>query len=288
MITVALREKMGLPPRASAAPEPSSNLDKGTLLDRVFQLEPAARRLVLRYYRTSKVLEATWGIYKQENNRANERGNLTPEEILHNQARAARRAQLCIKRDCLAISADRMVTLTYVSNMQDRKVALDHLAKFFRLMKKRFRRWQTVAVLEYQQRGAIHFHLALSGFYDISPIRNAWQDVTAERAIVNVSFKPYGGGNSYGKLASYMSKYLAKDGGFTRHTGEHRYFRSGSIERPKEVYYVPDSAPKTEEVTRAIECITALLGSPGHFPQVWSGSSRYGVGGFVVGSGFTH
>lgn len=209
---------------------------------------------------------------------------MTEEEVLFNQVRATRRAVANIRRDLLTITADRMITLTYESNQQDRAAALGHLRQFIRVMRREFAHWQSVSVLEYQKRGAIHFHIAVSGFYEIDIIRSAWQRIIGEKAIVNMAFQPDGRGNPCGKLASYMGKYLAKDMDQGRTFGEHRYFRTEGIERPREVYYIPDSAPYGYERMLTLESITALLGSDGHFPTVWSRSSQSAFQGFIVGS----
>jgi hypothetical protein len=289
LITVALREQLGLPAPADAAarrvtgPAPLFNLDKSTFLDRMFSDCPSERRLIIRYFKRAGVLQGSWGVYKTEQQKSGS-GKLTEEEILFNQVRATRRAVANIRRDLLTITADRMITLTYESNQQDRKAALGHLRQFIRVMRREFAHWQSVSVLEYQKRGAIHFHIAVSGFYEIEIIRSSWQRIIGEKSIVNMAFQPDGRGNPCGKLASYMGKYLAKDMDQGRTFGEHRYFRTEGIERPREVYYIPDSAPYGYERMLTLESITTLLCSDGHFPTVWSRSSQSAFQGFIVGS----
>lgn len=259
------------------------NLDKSTKLNRLLSDQPTERRLIIRWFKLAGVLQGSWGVYKAEQRKPGS-GKLSEQQFLDNQVRATRRAVANICRDLLSMTADRMVTLTYVSNQQDRVQALGHLRKFIRVMRRMFAHWQSVAVLEYQKRGAVHFHIAVSGFYDVDVLRREWQQIIGEKSIVNMSFQPDGRGNACGKLASYMGKYLAKDMDEGRGFGEHRYFRTEGIDRPKEVYYIPDSAPYGFERRLILEAITTLLSSEGCFPTVWSGPQQYGVGGFVVGS----
>ena len=271
--------------RAGSLPSPPVlfNLDKSTKLNRLLLDQPAERRLIIRYFRLAGVLQGSWGIYKPEQRKPGS-GSLTQGEILDNQVRATRRAVSNIRRDLLSMSADRMITLTYITNQQDRLQALKHLKQFIRVMRRLFPHWQSVSVLEFQKRGAIHFHIAVSGFYDIGQVREEWQKIIGEKAIVNVSFQPDGKGNPYGKLASYMGKYLAKDMDEGRQFGEHRYFRTQGIERPKAVYYIPLSAPNGYERGLIVDAIFTLLSSEGHFPTVWSGPQQSTLNGFIVGS----
>lgn len=271
--------------RAGTLPSPPVlfNLDKSTKLNRCLSDVPSQRRLIIRYFALARVLQGSWGVYKQEQRKPGT-GALTEEQRRDNQVRATRRAAANIRRDLLTVSADRMITLTYVSNQQDRFAALNHLRQFIRVMRRLFPYWQSVAVLEYQKRGAIHFHVAVSGYVDIAVVREEWQQIIEEKSIVNMSFQPDGRGNACGKLASYMGKYLAKDIDEGRKFGEHRYFRTEGIERPRAVYYIPDSAPYGHERSLTLDLITTLLSTDGHFPTIWSRSSQSAFDGFIVGS----
>lgn len=308
MITVALREQLGWPvPAPSAArrgtgPAPlSSRLDKSTLLNRMLSDIPAERRLAIRYFPKARVVQGSWGVYKPEQ-RKQGRSKLTPEQIADNQKRATRRAVANIRRDLLSMAADRMLTLTYRENMTDRIQALKHLKAYIRVLRRLFPHWQSVAVLELQERGAIHFHIAISGFYPVEVLRREWREIvgnielvhaeTGERQVVpngniDISFKPDGRGNACSKLAAYMGKYLAKDLQGGRSAGEHRYFRTQGIERPREVYYLPASAPRDEERGIIFEVIEKLLSRDGDFPEIWTGPTQSGFGGYIVGSGLT-
>lgn len=288
MITVALREKMGLPPcfdarvRVSGSAA-SSNLDKSTLFDQLHAIEPAQRRFVVRFYSKANKVICTWGVYVPRVKRTGAR-SVSAQEHQDNLKRATYRAAANIRRDLLSIAADRMVTLTYVSNQQNRIVALGHLAQWVRIMRRRFPWWASVTVLEYQERGAVHFHVAVSGFYDIDVLRSEWQAVIGEKSIVNIAFRPDGKGNACSKLASYLSKYLSKEMDSGRKEGEHRYFRTQGIERPREVYHIPLTAPRNEEVFLSLDVIKTLLGSTDQgCPNIFISKQVGHGGGYVTG-----
>jgi hypothetical protein len=222
---------------------------------------------------------------------------LTDLEREDNQRRATNRAAANIRRDLLAIGADRMLTLTYRENQSDRKKALKDLARFVRVMRKRFSHWASVTVLEYQQRGACHFHLALAGFYDVVVLRSEWVEIVGRVAVtredgsmqmmpngnIDMAFEPDGRGNPCSKLAAYMAKYLRKGLDEGREVGDHRYFRTQGIERPREVYYIAPDAPEDEEMGLSYEVITTLLSSVGGYPAIWFGPTGPGRSGCAHG-----
>ncbi|THJ09810.1 MAG: hypothetical protein CAF43_012210 [Nitrospira sp. CG24C] len=258
--------------------------------------EPAARRFTVRYYPKAGVVQCGWGVYKVEQKKFGCRV-LTDEEREENQRRATYRAAANIRRDLLAIGADRMLTLTYRENQIDRKKALKDLSRFVRVMRKRFAHWASVTVLEYQQRGACHFHLALAGFYDVVLLRSEWVEIVGRVAVtredgsrqmmpngnIDMAFEPDGRGNACSKLAAYMAKYLRKGLDEGREVGDHRYFRTQGIERPREVYYIAPDAPEDEEMGLSYEVITTLLASVGGYPAIWFGPTGPGRSGCAHG-----
>lgn len=258
-------------------------LVKSSLLDQLHATQPAERRLAVRFYKKAEVCQVSWGVYKPRKVKGGSR-KVSEQEFLDNQKRNTVRASANMRRDLLSIGADRMLTLTYKENMVDRAQSLRDLRKFVRMMRRAFKHWASVAVMELQERGAIHFHIGIAGFYDARVLRAAWYSIVGEGGgSVNISYKPDGWGNSRSKLASYMSKYLQKSLDEGRKPGEHRYFRTEGIERPREVYYLPASAPKGQESLWALDIICSLLGTKERFPTVWSSSSCGRNGGYMVG-----
>jgi hypothetical protein len=130
---------------------------------------------------------------------------------------AGRRAKKNVRHRCKAIGADRMVTLTYRENMVDRDQALKHWKAFCRRLGK-VKHFFYVAVIEEQERGALHFHVAVQGRQNYALLRSIWQSVlgtdseSRQMGQVNVrdphrfGFGPKGAH----KLASYIAKYCGK------------------------------------------------------------------------------
>lgn len=176
-------------------------------------------------------------------------------------ANAAQRAKQDVRRLCKAMNVNALWTLTYRANLQDRDTVLKHLDAFRRRVAKVIPGWVYVAVLERQERGAYHVHLAthalpvhlVSGGVKVKSwnvMRAIWRSVVGEL-----------GGNfdeskrkhwwlpgakhtrSAGSIASYIAGYVAKDM-LDAELNRKRFSHSVGIEVP-EVYkalYAADEA----------------------------------------------
>jgi len=143
---------------------------------------------------------------------------------------AAKRAKQQVRLRCKAISADRMITLTYRENMMDKA----RLKKDFDALRRRLGRvqdFQYVAVAERQKRGAWHLHIAVKGRQNYRVLRSIWRSIVGEdngNIDVRNPFKERGLRH---RLASYISKYITKD--FAEHAlNEKRYWTSRGVVIP--------------------------------------------------------
>lgn len=141
-----------------------------------------------------------------------------------NHKRAVRRASQNIRWLCKAMEVDRLLTLTYRENLEDRDQVRRDFQEFLRLVRKQEPEWKYVAVLEKQDRGAFHIHCAVKGFQRIKFIRKCWYQalggfgdeqgaVTPGQVDITSPKKRWGSGVkewATEKLAGYITKYLAK------------------------------------------------------------------------------
>lgn len=141
------------------------------------------------------------------------------------------RAKKLIRHKLMMMEADRMLTLTYKENVTDIKQAWSDFKKFSRLMKWRYNdQWQYVCVPEYQKRGAVHFHIAIKGYYHANTVRRLWHkvvakgniDITSPRLIKKESWNPK-------RIANYLSKYISKNDSVEFNK---RRYSSSSIDLP--------------------------------------------------------
>lgn len=162
-----------------------------------------------------------------------------------NHRRAVRRAKQNIRWLCKVLEADRLFTLTYRENIQDREQVKSDFKRFLRLVRARFPKWAYVAVLEKQERGAFHIHCAVKGWQYVSFLRECWHKalgcpgtMSKEQSPGNVDVtrpdKRFGNpGRQWKteKLAGYICKYLHKT--FDEDTSEkNRYWRAKDLHVP--------------------------------------------------------
>lgn len=126
------------------------------------------------------------------------------------------------------------ITLTYKKNMQDIESANNDLKKFVQKMKRKQKNFQYVAVIEFQKRGAIHYHMLCN--YQLEwntekelqaheiEIGNVWG-----HGFVDVGYK------KSDNAGAYLIKYMSKDIHDERLDGKKRYFFSRSLKQPEEL-----------------------------------------------------
>jgi hypothetical protein len=111
------------------------------------------------------------------NDRTNERRIIGDDEMIDNLKRSARRAysQLIAKGNGLGV--DRMLTLTFAKNVvaSCKSEAMKCFARFTRLCRKKFGTFNYVATSETQKRGAIHFHLGVTMYYNVFILWELWK-----------------------------------------------------------------------------------------------------------------
>jgi hypothetical protein len=166
-------------------------------------------------------VEASWATVVKGGRKSTARGRSNNREA--NIGRSKARAKAEVRRKCMALGADHLLTLTYRQNMTDKGQGQRDFEEFVRLVHGELPGWKYVQVLERQERGAIHPHIAVKGFQDVLLLRTLWRQVVGEGNI-DVEYKrekkkegKWSKGNSYrwkkADLANYIAKYITKEPG---------------------------------------------------------------------------
>lgn len=190
-----------------------------------------------------------------------------------NEDDAGRRAKKNVRHRCKTIGADRMVTLTYRENMLDRAKALKDWDAFRRRLGK-VKKFHYVAVIEEQERGALHFHVAVAGRQSYLLLRSIWQSIIGQdeegrqMGQVNVSNPAQWGWGPKGahKLASYIAKYCGKDMQ-ARELDQKRYFASKGIPVPEVHYWRLSGCVNQQQAAEA--AFAMLAGHSMNGLQIW-------------------
>ena len=133
---------------------------------------------------------------------------------------------------------DLFMTLTFGENMQDLKFANDELKKFFKRFRYKFgAEIPYLGVIEFQKRGAIHYHILVGMDLGID-----FEDREVREAKEREIGEMWGHGwvdlaqiDRTDNLGAYLVKYLSKDLGDDRLSGHKHYLCSKGLDHPETI-----------------------------------------------------
>jgi hypothetical protein len=182
---------------------------------------------------------------------------------------ATRRAKQRVRHLAKAMIVNSLWTLTYRENVTDRERVLKDLDRFRRRVSALFGQWRYIAVLEFQQRGAYHIHLATHALparlviggakvksWDV--MRRIWRDIVGTAGgnfDESKRGKRWGGQKPVqgaGNIARYLAGYVAKDLSLTG-LNRKRFSHSEGVDVPQayRALFPPDT-PWTEMMSLAL------------------------------------
>lgn len=120
-------------------------------------------------------------------------------------------------------TGSKFVTLTFADNVTDVKLANQHFKKFIQRMRYKYKGFKYIAVIEFQQRGAVHYHLMMDlPYVDKAALQEIWGH----------GFVKINKINHVDNVGAYLVKYLAKDLEDTRLCGLKAYLTSKNLTQP--------------------------------------------------------
>lgn len=157
----------------------------------------------------------------------------------------------------------RFLTLTFRQNIQDVELASKTFERFVKYMnydlKEEGKEFKYIAVIEFQKRGAIHFHLICDGlpmnrkgYRD--KVRNRWRQairtVTGAEGegVGNIDLKKI---SHVDNVGAYVVKYMTKAEADKRLFGKKLYRTSQGLRKPVERIFNYDSLEELEKELRA-------------------------------------
>jgi len=214
------------------------------------------------------------GAVAEKRVRARLRSDMTDIDLAHSVGRAKR----LLRHKILGMNADRMLTLTYSENKVDLEGAWKDFSRFIRSLRKLKPNFHYCVVPERQLRGAIHFHMAIKGFLNVSIVRYLWQKAIGGEGRIHIG-SPKGGGGAWqrAKLAAYLAKYMGK--GMTDGEANARRYRAslGIVVPAGHRFYVPYSDSSVWAMTMLVRAfaprgVVRLFEAQGALPVVWMAS----------------
>ena len=161
-----------------------------------------------------------------------------------NRNKTAARARKHVRRVVNANpQLNKFLTLTYAENMTDIDRARKELDNFFKRLKRQFPRFAYVCVIEFQKRGAVHFHLLCNlPFVDVKALAEVWgHGFIKLNRIDNVD-----------NVGAYVTKYMTKENMDERLIGYRSYSMSRGLNQPQEV-------TNEEQINEALETLADVL-----------------------------
>ncbi|HTH61272.1 MAG TPA: hypothetical protein VL689_14065 [Paraburkholderia sp.] len=205
------------------------------------------------------------------------------------------RSRRMIRQRCKAIMADRMLTFSTREN----ETRLEVWAAWWDAFRRRLNRLQDfhyVAVLERQQRGAWHIHVAVNGRQNWNLLRSIWLSVISRSGTdgaVNDSignrkrkalFSQWGGkGRAMRhRIATYIAKYVGKNADATTFNKK-RYWTSKGIVLPELTTYahLGPECGRGDAIGAAYDCVDANGADFGNAQVFWN----RGIGVFWMATG---
>lgn len=162
-------------------------------------------------------------------------------------------------------SSSSFFTLTYAENMQDNNEAKKDFEEFNRSVRRAARRgsikmdpnYKYVAVIEYQKRGAIHFHMIInSPWLDVRGLKKYWKHGIIRNESVKLREKNVNKGVD--NVGAYLTKYVTK---FERQQKYlNLYSCSKNLSDPKKMYlYGEDSETVKKLIAKYADAPRAMV-----------------------------
>lgn len=131
----------------------------------------------------------------------------------------------------------KFVTLTFKDNVTDVKVANYEFMKFIQRLRYRYKGFKYIAVIEFQKRGAVHYHM----ISDLPYIENSKLNKIWGHGFVKINDIAH-----VDNVGAYMIKYMTKDNTDLRLRGLKSYQTSKNLVRPIE--YVGDEVDSIKAI----------------------------------------
>lgn len=127
------------------------------------------------------------------------------------------------------------ITMTFAENMQDMKAANYELKKFIQKLKRKQENFKHVTVVEFQKRGAIHYHMICNldiKWFSENELKQQERDLAVIWGNGFVDIKEI---DHVDNVGAYLVKYMTKLDGDPRLDGNKRYFFTRDLEQPQEI-----------------------------------------------------
>jgi hypothetical protein len=171
--------------------------------------------------------------------RSSQKNILSFDEKVENRKKTLFRTRSSLRRlICCNPDLFRFVTLTFKENVTDLNVANKHFKRFIQRVNYKHKNFKYIAVVEFQKRGAVHYHLLIDRFIKKEDLSSLWGHSLGMTNIKMLRDRKYNERQTTDYIASYLGKYLTKQqASDTRLWKKKSYFISKGLNKPFERVY---------------------------------------------------
>jgi len=127
----------------------------------------------------------------------------------------------------------RFFTATFADNITDMDFANNEFKKFIKRVKYHYGNFKYIAVVEFQKRGAIHYHMLSDfGYIEQEQLERIWDNGFVWIRDLLIANK----GKPVDNIGAYIVKYMNKNIIDKRLMGKKAYFTSRNLNRPEIIY----------------------------------------------------
>ncbi len=167
------------------------------------------------------------------------KGCLSFQEKVENRKKTLFRTRSSLRR-LVFCNSDlfRFVTLTFKDNITDLTIANRYFKRFIQRVNYKHKDFKYIAVVEFQKRGAVHYHLLIDRFIDKEELSALWGVSLGATNIKMLKDGKYNEKQTTEYISSYLVKYLTKQNASdVRLWNKKSYFVSKNINKPFERVY---------------------------------------------------
>lgn len=166
-----------------------------------------------------------------------------------NRSKVARRARSYVLRMVNANpQLDKFLTLTFSENVTDVSFARLQFDRFLKRLRRQFLSLQFISVIEFQKRGAVHFHLLCNlPYVNVNALAEIWRH----------GFIKLNRIDTVDNVGAYVTKYMTKDGMDERLIGRRSYTMSRGLHKPCVVTDEQEINERLQDISDVVRIYTA-------------------------------
>lgn len=159
---------------------------------------------------------------------------------------------------------NKFLTLTFEENVKDLDFANNELKKWikrvnYHCFKTKKSKMKYVAVIEFQERGAVHYHLLCNlPYVDLNDFSKIWGHGYIKLNKIKGNKAKYGS-DECDNVGAYVTKYMTKDNADERLVGRKSYLMSRNLNKPETLYVDINEKDLLAQVYGISDCVTAVL-----------------------------